>query len=134
VIIDYEHPNHQLVREGFAAIMAGDMEVLRTFMSEDIVVHNTGAHPLAGDYTGHDAVAALLQKMYQMTGDTLTFAPSEVFADDELILIKAVMRAERNGRAIDLLQIDLVHLDSDGKVVEAWVFPEDTEASDAFWS
>jgi ketosteroid isomerase-like protein len=132
--IDYQHPNHQLVQEGFAAILAGNMDVLRGFMSEDIVVHNTGAHPLAGDYSGHDEVTKLLHTMFEATDNTLDFEPYEVFADDELILIKAVMHAERNGRVIDLTQIDLVHMDEDGKVTEAWVFPEDTEASDAFWS
>jgi hypothetical protein len=35
---------------------------------------------------------------------------------------------------MNLTQIDLVHLDDEGKVNEAWVFPEDADAADAFWS
>jgi ketosteroid isomerase-like protein len=130
----YQHPNQQIVNEGFAAILGDNMDDLRHFMADDIVVHNTGDHPLAGDYAGADQVTALIQHMFEDTNNTLAFDPFEVFADDELVLIKAVMHAERKGRVIDLTQIDLVQMGDDGRVTEAWVFPDDTAASDAFWS
>ena len=129
----HEHPNHQVVHDGFAAIRAGNFEQLRNLMADDIVVHNTGANPLAGDYSGFDEVTSLLKRMLDSTGNTLTVEPFEVFADDELILIKTRVQAQRGSRTIDLTQIDLVHMEA-GKVTEAWVFPEDAEASDAFWS
>ena len=128
------HPNHKVVQDGFAAILDGNMDALRLFLADDVVVHNTGVHPLAGDYAGAQQVLDLILRMMKDTDNTLTFQPFEVFADDELVLVKAVMHAERKGRVIDLTQIDLVHMNSDGKVSEAWVFPEDTDASDAFWS
>lgn len=127
------HPNHQLVQDGFAAIMT-DLDALRAFLADDVVVHSTGDHQFSGDFEGADEVTSLIRRMFEATSNTMRFEPFEVFADDELVLIKAVMHAERNGRVIDLTQIDLVHLNESGQVSEAWVFPEDTEATDNFWS
>ena len=128
-----DHPNHRFVADGFEAIMT-DVDALRPFLAEDVVVHSTGDHQFAGDYEGADEVTALIRRMFEATSNTMRFEPFEVFADDELVLIKAVLHAERKGRVIDLTQIDLVHMNDSGQVREAWVFPEDTEAADAFWS
>jgi ketosteroid isomerase-like protein len=130
----YHHPSRAMVQDGFAALLSGDMEALRGFIADDIVLHNTGDHPLAGDYVGADKVTDLIGRMFELTDNNLAFDAYEIHADDELVLIKAVMHAQRGGRVVELNQIDLIHIGRDGKVSEAWVFPEDTESSDAFWS
>jgi len=67
---DIEAPddaNMTLVRKGYAAFNARDMDTLRSIMARDVVQHVPGHSQLAGAYKGIDAVLAYYAKLGELT-------------------------------------------------------------------
>ncbi|TFG73513.1 MAG: hypothetical protein E4H22_00515, partial [Solirubrobacterales bacterium] len=50
--------NAELVRRGYAAFNAGDMETLTELFDENASWHTPGRSPIAGDHVGRDAAFA----------------------------------------------------------------------------
>src|SRR5438874_1599311 len=53
-----DHPNAELVRRGYDAFIAGDMEWLNEHLHENVVWHEPGNNFLSGDVRGRDEVLA----------------------------------------------------------------------------
>ena len=60
-----EHPNVELVRRGYDAFIAGDMEWMNEHLHENIVWHEPGGNFLSGDVRGREAVLAHFAKQVQ---------------------------------------------------------------------
>ena len=58
-----DHPNAKVVRQGYEAFAQGDLDALREFMVHDVVWHEPGRGPLAGDHKGPEGVLALLGEL-----------------------------------------------------------------------
>jgi ketosteroid isomerase-like protein len=70
-----------LVRRGYEAFNAGDMDTLRTILARDIVQHSPGHSQLAGEYKGIDAVLAYYGKLAELTGGTFRADLVDVYGD-----------------------------------------------------
>lgn len=126
------HPNEDLVRRGYDAFMAGDMETLNELFADDIVWHAPGRNALSGDHRGKDAVFAVFAKLAELTGGTFKLEIHDVLANDEHVVVLARSTAERDGKRLDDNGVQVFHV-SDGKVTEQWLHPGDVYASDAFF-
>ncbi|MGF7237750.1 MAG: nuclear transport factor 2 family protein, partial [Frankia sp.] len=60
----------RLVREGYTAFNAGDMDTLRRLFAIDVVQHVPGNGPLAGTYKGADSVFTYYGRLAERTGGT----------------------------------------------------------------
>lgn len=54
------HANTQLIEKAHEAFRRGDVQALFDMWTDDLVWHQAGNHPLAGDHRGKETVAAFL--------------------------------------------------------------------------
>ena len=69
-----------------------------------------------------------------MTGGTLTIEPQIVLADDQSVMVYACSTAQREGKTLDINQVNLYRFNDEGKIYEGRAIPVDLYAYDAFWS
>jgi uncharacterized protein len=128
------HPNEDLVREGYAAFGAGDIEALQSrFFAEDIRWHFPGRSPFGGDYMGIADVVGWLGRSFEASDGTIRIELHDVIGNDDHVVALTTIRAERAGKKLEDNTIQLFHI-RDGKATEVWTHPADLYASDEFWS
>jgi ketosteroid isomerase-like protein len=127
------HPNEALARALFDAFGRRDPAAVGATFAEDVVWRVGGANAMAGEYRGRRAVVRFLASTARLTGGTyrseLLYAP----ADDEHVVAVYRARGEREGRAIDIVQILLCQV-RDGLLVDVTAVATDQAVFDAFWS
>ena len=124
-----EHPNAALIRSGYEAFAAGDMDKVRELFSPDIVWHTTGSSPLAGDKVGVEAVLANFGKLFELTAGTFGQEIHDVVANDDHVVVLVTgwwekPHAYRGG------SVHVWHV-KDGKAAETWLAELDPVAADA---
>jgi ketosteroid isomerase-like protein len=130
-----DHPNVELLRNGYAAFAEGNLAAVSDLFSDDIVWHVPGNNDLAGDHQGKDQVLAAFGKLFEMTGGTFRNDEiHDVVANDEhgVVLVKSSGRRP-DGRAWSGRSAHIWHM-ADGKATEFWIFNEDQATVDAFFS
>jgi len=129
-----EHPNAVRVREALDAYDRSDFDRLRQFMSEEIVWHVGGRHPLSGDYRGRDAVIDYCVRAQAAAGGTLRGERLEVLADDRHAGVFNRITGERDGDTLDAVLAQAITFDDEGRWTEYWALADDQDAVDTFWA
>ena len=126
--------NAELIRRGYAAFNAGDMETLTGLFDENASWHTPGRSPIAGDNDGREAAFAQFGRYGGDTGGTFKAELREVLADDDGRVVGIHHNtAERDGKTLDV-DCCLVFEVRDGKVVDGREHFYDLHAWDEFWS
>jgi ketosteroid isomerase-like protein len=125
--------NVALVRMGYEAFAAGDLDTLRGLFDDNIIWHVGGRSPLAGDYKGIDEVFGFFAKLVELSGGTFKIDLHAALADDEHSVALTRNTGEREGKRLDDNGVAVYHV-AGGKVTEAWFHPGDAYAEDEFWS
>lgn len=124
-----DHPNVELLRKGYTAFGAGDMQTVDALLSDDIVWHSPGNNTLAGDHKGKDQVFGLFAKLVELTEGTFRQEIHDLLANDEhaVALVEEAWDKPRpfRGRSVHMWHV------RDGKPSEFWLFNEDQAAADA---
>src|SRR5436309_1235762 len=106
-----------------------------SWLSEDVRWHVPGESRVSGDYTGRDDVAALFERLAELSDGTFAviFDPGADVVDlgDRVVLWQRAT-ASHNGTALDDQQC-LRFSVTGGRVGEAWLSPGDGRAHDRFW-
>ena len=129
-----EHPNVDLIRRGFDAVNAGDMDALSELLDENVVQHMSGNNTLfSGGHHGRDNVFAMYGRLGEASGGTFRAPVEDIWADDDTAV--AIYRAtgERNGKQLAMRNA-LVFKIANGIVTELTDIPADADEQDAFWS
>jgi ketosteroid isomerase-like protein len=121
-------------REVLSAFSGGDLGALINHLTDDVVWHVGGDHPLSGDYRGRDEVRAYHDRVAELTGGTLSLEPTDVLASDRYLGIFVHAAAEADGRTLDTTMVEAVALAEDGRWREFWALAEDQPAIDEFWT
>lgn len=125
--------NEQLVRDGYAAFSAGDMDTLREIMVPNMVHSVPGDNLISGDYTGIDNVLAYYGKLFELSGGTMSVTLNSVTAKgDDHGIAQHSTTAERNGKTLEA-DVTLDFTIKDGKIVRIDEKNDDQAAEDAFW-
>ena len=122
-----------LIRKTYGDFEVGDLDLLKVVMADDVIWHEPGRNPLAGDHRGPDGVLALLAELKQRSGDTFQIEVLDVFSNAERAVVLQRETASSNGKSLDVIaavEFEIHH----GKVTEATVFHSDAYQFDAFWS
>jgi uncharacterized protein len=126
--------NAALIRRGYEAFNAGDMETLTAVFDEDASWHTPGRSSVAGDHEGRDAAFELFGRYGGETGGTFKAELRQVLADDHGYVVGIHHNSgERNGKHLDV-DCCLVFEVKDGKVVDGREHFYDLNAWDEFWS
>ena len=126
--------NAEIVRRGYAAFNAADLETLAKLFDEDASWHTPGRGILAGDQKGRDATFAHFGRYAAETGGTFRAELRYVTADDQGRVI-AMHRntGQRNGKHLDV-DCCIVFEIKDGRMADGREYFYDLHAWDAFWS
>jgi uncharacterized protein len=127
-----EHPNAELVRKGYDAFIAGDMEWMNEHLDENVVWHNPGNNALSGDYRGREQVLALFARTVQHF--LPEFDVHDVVANDDHAVALLTLKARRldNDATYEGRGVQIFHIDANGRALETWTFSEDQAAFDQF--
>jgi len=124
--------NEQIVRDGYAAFSAGDMDKLGALFADDAVHSVPGNSQITGDYKGRDAVLGYYGKLFDLTGGTLSVDLKSAKADGDKVAAVHQAKAERDGKKYDG-ETTLNFTIKDGKIARIDEVPADQAAEDAFW-
>ncbi len=124
-----EHPNVELMRRGYAAFAAGDMDTVGSLMADDIVWHSPGNNPLSGEFKGKDQVFADFAKLLELTGGTFGQEVHDVVANDQHAVVLVDSKWDKP-KPFRVRNVHIWHV-SGGKVTEFWAYSEDQPGEDA---
>ena len=121
--------NELVVRRLYEAYGAMDIPTIDATMSDDIVMHIAGDHPLSGDKVGKAAAWDYLGAVSAIGGGEGGFALHALGTDDRGYVVTLL-----TGTIRDFVR-PVVHVQrlSEGKVVEFWDASLDQEQENAFW-
>ena len=122
-----------LVRRGYEAFIAGDMDTVRGLFTEDSVWRVGGSGGLSGVKQGPDAIMAYFRELYSRSNGSLKVTLNDVTTGDRHTVGVHINHAERDGKSLDQ-QAAIVFTVSGGKVTEALELQEDTAELADFWS
>ncbi|WP_035844325.1 nuclear transport factor 2 family protein [Kitasatospora azatica] len=129
-----EHPHAALIRKGYEAFSAGDMQTLRDMMTTDCTQHVPGSHQLSGDFKGVDAVLGYYGRLAAETGGTFRVDMQHLFVDGRgHVMSVHRFTAERAGKKIDMAGGIVFRIVGE-KVTDLDECVEDLTAADDFWA
>lgn len=126
------HPNEDLLRHGYEAFGAGDLDTVLAIFADDIAWHVGGSNQTSGDYHGHQEVLGFFGQLMSLSGNTFRLDIHDILANDTHGVVLVTAHGERNGQTLSVRQANIWHL-ADGQATEFWVFPEDQAAVDQFF-
>ena len=132
--MDEQHPNILRYTRALKAFNENDLNTAKEAFSENMVYRFAGRSPIAGEYRGIEQFFKVLQLLKDMTGGTLTIEPQIVLADDQAVMVYAHATAQREGKTLDIDQVNLYRFNKERKIFEGRAIPVDLYAYDAFWS
>lgn len=92
-----QNENSELLRTGYDAFMAGDMETLKNeVFASDIVWHTPGNNPTWGDRNGADSVLELFGKYFELTDGTFRVEVHDLLASDDHGVVLGKVYGQRN--------------------------------------
>lgn len=127
-----EHPNAELLRQGYEAFSRGDIEAVLAVFDEAIEWHVTGGS-LAGTYKGTQEVVGFFGQLLERSGGTFRLELHDLLANDEHAVVLLRERAERDDRVLNADAVHVWHVRA-GKAVEFWGIPVDAGAFERFWA
>ncbi|HJP67047.1 MAG TPA: nuclear transport factor 2 family protein [Actinomycetota bacterium] len=120
----------EVVRRGYEAFIAADMEWLHEHLHENIVWHVGGANQLSGDYQGVDAVLAFFGKSVQVA--IPEFDVHDIAAgDDHVVSVLNVNWQRPDGERFASRAVQVFHL-GQRRTLESWFLVDDQAGLDQF--
>src|SRR3954463_13530034 len=127
------HPNETPAGELFDAFGRRDTVAVGATLADEVVWRVGGVNAMAGEYRGRRKVLRFLASTARLTEGTYSSELLYALADDEHVVAVYRARGEREGRAIDIVQLLLCDV-RDGRLVDVTALPTDQARFDAFWS
>jgi ketosteroid isomerase-like protein len=121
----------ELVRKGYDAFIAADIEWLNQHLHENVVWHVPGHNLLSGDYKGRDPVLAFFAKSVQIA--LPEFNIHDVVASDDHVvaLLNIVWRRNDSGATHEDRTVQIFHI-AGGQALEVWTMSQDQPGLDQF--
>jgi ketosteroid isomerase-like protein len=120
----------ELVRKGYDAFVAGDMEWLNDHLHENVVWHVPGDNPQSGDHRGREQTLAALARAVEDAVPELDIHDVAAGEDHVVALLRVTWR-KPDDRTFSTNTVQVFHLDGD-RLVESWLITEDQPGLDAF--
>jgi ketosteroid isomerase-like protein len=119
-----DHPNALAYRRTADAFRSGDLDAVAALISENVVWHVPGSHPMAGEINGRDELMVWLGRLPTLG---FTLREVEVFGNDRHVCAISVMGASRDGVEVSTRVISVFDY-HDGRQLERWIYPDDLAA------
>jgi len=121
----------ELVRKGYEAFIAGDLEWMNEHLHENVVWHSPGNNVLSGDYRGRESVLAFFAKSVQVALPEFNMHDI-VASDDHVVALFSInWRRNDNGETFEGRVAQVFHIEN-GQALEVWTMAEDQAGFDKF--
>ena len=128
----HEHPNVQLVRDGFDAMSRGDDGWMSAHLADDVVWHVGGNSKWAGEYRGKNAALEYFARMAQSMGGMPEADVHDILGnDDHVVILGSAKATAPDGASAQWKYVNVFHI-ADGKTTEAWGMAENDADVDPF--
>ncbi len=101
------HANEPAIRAAYADISSGRLDLMASFLTDDITWQITGSSPVSGTYRGREEIFGLFAKVMDVYGGTFEMEIRDVVASDDYGFVIAVERGIVGG---ELLEFGSVHV------------------------
>jgi uncharacterized protein len=128
-----QHPNEKRLREATEAIIRGEPPPDPSLFDSNMVFHVFRHGLLPGELHGLEEIQAWGAELYKRSNGTFKEKLLDVAANDETAYVRTKYSAERNGRSIEEQSVNVYRFQGN-QVVECWVFWQNPEGLDDFWS
>ncbi len=125
--------NAELVRRGYEAFNAGDMDTLAELFADDAVWYAAGRGVLSGKKQGRDAVLAYFGELGSRSQGSFHATVQDIVGGEDHTIGIQQSHAESNGKILDAATV-IAFVLRDGKVVEGREYFADTASTDEFWA
>ena len=128
-----ENAYEALVRKAYEDFQAGDLGRLRLVMADEVIWHEPGRSPFAGDHKGPEAVMRFLAALKVRSGGTFKTEVLDVLSEPGRAVVFQRETATRGGKDLDVIAaVDFeIH---QGKITEVTVYQADGYQFDEFWA
>ncbi|HXW44220.1 MAG TPA: nuclear transport factor 2 family protein [Streptosporangiaceae bacterium] len=126
------HPNEDLLRRGYEAFAAGDIETVLAIFADDIAWHIPGESQLSGDFHGHQEVLDFFGRLLGLTDGTFRLDVEQILANDTHGVVLVTAYAARDNRELVMPEVHVWRL-ADGKATEHRSFFWDDAVTDGFF-
>ena len=128
-----DHPHVVLITRCYDAFAAGDLESLADVFADDVVWHEPGRSPVAGDHKGRTGIIEFLQRLRELSGATISVELIDVMVNAERAVAAQRLTAHTDDRELDV--IDALDFEiHNSRITEVSVYQQDAYAFDEFWS
>ena len=131
--MDEPHPNVLTYLAAIAAFNRDDIQAVRDYVQPDFVYRIPGRSIVAGEFHGIDGFDYILTKLRDESAGTIELTPLAVVADDQNLIARVRVTAERAGKRLDTENCYAFRFVG-GKVANGQVFVSEPELVDAFWA
>jgi uncharacterized protein len=128
-----ELDNLTLIRRGYEAFGAGDMQTLAPLIASDARWHFPPTGILTGEYAGRDAMLGYFAQLHHESDGTVRAEPVVMAASGDRVFVQEHVSAQRRGRTLDQTEV-CVFTVKGGQVREVCEYLEDQPAAAQFWS
>jgi ketosteroid isomerase-like protein len=129
-----EHPDVTLVKRGYEAFNAADVDTLTELIADDAVQTMVGDNLVSGEFKGRDSILGMYGKIAELTNGTYSVAVEQTFTDGNgTVVVVHRQTAERNDKRLENRQA-LVFRIVGGKVVSLTDTSDDVAIDDDFYS
>ncbi|MCA1831837.1 MAG: nuclear transport factor 2 family protein [Actinomycetota bacterium] len=105
------HPNEEAIRTMFAAYEAGDLDVLKQVLAENVVYHIPGRGPFAGEHRGRETMISLWDRQKEFLGGKPYHAePYDMAVTDKHVIMLAEVTCERDGERFIFRTANVYHV------------------------
>ncbi|QDG88162.1 nuclear transport factor 2 family protein [Pseudarthrobacter sp. NIBRBAC000502770] len=125
--------NTELIRRGYDAFNAGDMNTLAELFADDAVWYAAGTGVLSGKKEGRDAVLAYFGELGSRSQGTFQATVQDIVGGEEHTVGIQQSHAHNNGKTLDAATV-IAFVLRDGKVIEGREYFTDTASADEFWA
>jgi uncharacterized protein len=126
------HPNVLTYLAAIDAFNRDDLTAVGDYVRPDFRYRIPGRSSVAGEFRGIKGFVEALARLRDESGGTIELTPVAVLADDENLIARARVTAERDGKRLDTENCYAFRF-LDGKVADGQVFLSDPEHVENFW-
>jgi len=122
-----------ILRRGYEAFNAGDMDTFKEILAEDAVWRIGGTGGLSGEKRGREAILGYFGELGARSNGSVRVNVEDLALGDKYAIGIHTTRAQRDGKSLDQREI-LVFTISGGKITECREFAQDSAGLADFWS
>jgi uncharacterized protein len=127
------HPKVLTYLAAIDAFNRNDLTAVGEYVRPDFRYRIPGRSRVAGEFRGIDGFVEALTRLRDESAGTIELAPVAVLADDENLIARARVTAQRGGKRLDTENCYAFRF-RDGKVADGQVFLSDPEHVEEFWA